>query len=142
MSVYSTRWIKRCGEYAKENLVFAPEDFEDVIALMPQPFIDCGLGSVVAIGDAADILTEDSGENKYVSNQSRSDKSKHAAMMGLAWVTLNGMIIIATDLFLGRTSEHEACKACIEALGAIPGKYALMYDKGVSKLSLVAAAHD
>lgn len=134
MSVYVPRWIKRCGAFAKENLIFQPQDYESVIALMPQPFIDCGLGSVVAIGDCTDILTEDSGENKYISNQSRSDKSKHAAMMGLAWVTPNGMIVIATDLFLGRTSEHEACKMCVDALSSIPGKYALMYDKGVSKL--------
>ena len=54
--------------------------------------------------------------------------------MGLTWVTPNGCIIIATDLFLGRTSEHEACKACLPALNCIPAKYSLMYDKGVSKL--------
>jgi hypothetical protein len=102
--------------------------------MMPQAFIGCGLGSVVAIGDCTDILTEDSHENKYVSNQSRSDKSKHAAAMGLTWVTPNGYIIIATDLFMGRSSEHEACKACLPALNRIPAKYSLMYDKGVSKL--------
>ena len=47
-------------------------------------------------------------------------KSKHAAAMGLTWVTPNGYIIIATDLFLGRSSEHEACKACLPALNRIP----------------------
>ena len=134
ISEYVPRWIKRLGRFAKENLVFMPEDFETIVNLTPQPFRDCGLGSVVAIGDCTDLLTEDSRQNKYVSNQSRSDKSKHAAAMGLIWVTPNGMIIIATDLFLGRSSEHEACKTCLPALNRIPAKYALMYDKGVSKL--------
>ena len=134
MSEYIPRWIRRLGRYAKENLVFEPKDYQVIIDMMPQAFIDCGLGSVVAIGDCTDIMTEDSRENKYVSNQSRSDKSKHAAAMGLIWVTPNGAIIIATDLFLGRSSEHEACKACLPALNRIPAQYSLMYDKGVSKL--------
>ena len=134
MSAYVPRWIRRMGKYAKANLVFLPQDFESITSRAPQAFLDCGLGSVVAIGDCTDILTEDSRENKYVSNQSRSDKSKHSAAMGLTWVTPNGYIMIATDLFLGRSSEHEACKACLPALNLIPAKYALMYDKGVSKL--------
>ena len=134
MSECVPRWIRRLGRYAKANLVFLPKDFESITDMAPQAFIDCGLSSVVAIGDCTDILTEDSRENKYISNQSRSDKSKHAAAMGLTWVTPNGYIMIATDLFLGRSSEHEACKACLPALNRIPAKYALMYDKGVSKL--------
>ena len=134
MSIYVSRWIRRLGRFAKANLVFEPEDYETLAAMMPEAFVQCGLSSVVAIGDCTDIMTEDSRENKYLSNQSRSDKSKHAAAMGLTWVTPNGMIIIATDLFLGRVSEHEACKACLPALNRIPAKYSLMYDKGVSKL--------
>ena len=134
MTTYMQRWIVRLGRYAKENLVYCPDDWDAITRQLPQPFIDCGLGSVVAIGDCTDILTDDSAENKYVSNQSRSDKSQHAAAMGLTWVTPNGMIIIATDLFLGRTSEHEACKACLPALNQIPAHLSLMYDKGVSKL--------
>ena len=134
MSEHIPVWIKRLGKFAKENLVFLPKDFKTISDMIPEPFTTCGLGSVVAIGDCTDILTEDSRDNKYVSNQSRSDKSKHSAAMGLTWVSPNGMIIIATDLFLGRTSEHEACKACLPALNRIPAEYALMYDKGVSKL--------
>jgi hypothetical protein len=128
------RWIRRLGLYAKENLVFLPEDLEDIISEMPEAFIECGLGSVVAIGDCTDLLTEDSRSNRYISNQARSDKSDHAAAMGITWTTPNGFIVVATDLFLGRTSEHEACKACLPELNKIPAKYALMYDKGVSKL--------
>ena len=32
--------------------------------------------------------------------------------------------------------EQEACKACAKVLERIPGKYALMYDKGVAKLQV------
>ena len=105
-----------------------------VKALIPQAFKDCGLGDVVLIGDCTDLLTETSRESILTSNLLRSDKSKHSAAMGLTWCTPNGYIAIATDLFMGRTSEHAACKACRDALGRIPGKYALMYDRGVSKL--------
>lgn len=77
ISDHVPRWIRRMGRFAKANLVFMPKDFESITEMMPQAFLDCGLGSVVAIGDCTDILTEDSRENKYVSNQSRSDKSKH-----------------------------------------------------------------
>ena len=101
---------------------------------MPQAFKDCGLGTIVAIGDCTDLLTETSRESILTSNLLRSDKSKHSAAMGLTWVTPNGYIVIATDLFMGRTSEHAACKACCGALGRIPGEYGLMYDRGVSKL--------
>ena len=135
MSQWVARWIRKLGAYAKANLIFAPRDYESLIRLLPASFKECGLGSVVLIGDASDILCEDDrGTNIARAKQEHSDKTKHAAGMGLAWVSPNGLIVIATDLLLGRTSEHAACLACKPQLDRIPAKYALMYDKGVSKL--------
>ena len=135
MTEYTQIWIRRCGRYAKANLVFAPREWSSVAQLAPQVFIDCGLGKVVAIGDASDLLCEDDrGTNLARANQSRSDKSSHAAAMGLNWVTPYGYIVISTDLLLGRSSEHQACLASKVQLDRIPAEFALMYDKGVSKL--------
>ena len=143
----------------KENVVIQPKDYASIVALMPKAYIDCGLGTIVATGDCTDILTETSRESTLNSLRLRSSKTDHSAAMGLTWVSPNGiyvpqpptllsgtpylyldlpnlagLILIATDLFMGRSSEHEACKACIEALSQIPPEYGLMYDKGVSKL--------
>ena len=134
MSVDSSRWIRRLGRFAKENLIIEPKDYQTVLDLLPKSFKECGLDTVVAIGDCTDIMTETSRESIMTSNLLRSDKSKHSAAMGLTWCTPNGQIIIATDLFMGRSSEHEACKACIPAFERMPAKFSVMYDKGVSKL--------
>ena len=54
--------------------------------------------------------------------------------MGLSWVTPTWYIVCCTDLITGRSSENEACKACLHVLNTIPSQFALMYYKGVNKL--------
>ena len=111
-------------------------DPEAIIAMMPKSFKDCGLGSVVLVGDCSDFATEGCNDSVVLSAEMHSDKTKHDAAMGLAWVTPNGYVALAADLFCGRTSENEACLACAPAFSKIPHKYALMYDKGVAKLQV------
>ena len=103
---------------------------------MPQSFVDSGLGSVVLIGDCTDLATEGCNDSVLTSAEMHSDKTKHDVAMGLAWVTPNGYVALACDLFCGRTSENEACAACAPALSKIPHKFAFMYDKGVAKLQV------
>ena len=102
---------------------------------MPESFKECGLGKVLLVGDCTDILTEGS-SSVVTSSEMHSDKSHHDVAMGLAWVTPNGFVAVATDLFCGRTSEQEACKECGPIFSKIPAMYALMYDKGVAKLQV------
>ena len=87
------------------------------------------------VGDCTDIRTE--GDSSVVASaEMHSDKTKTDAAMGLAWVTPTGFVGLATDLFCGRTSENKACQACVPVFAIIPGKYSLMYDKGVAKLQV------
>ena len=137
MSDYTRKWIKRLGAFSKANLVTHPEhpeDWQSIVDQAPQAFIDCGLQQVVAIGDCTDILTMEPKKGICQRNQLRSEKSAHSVAMGLSWVTPTGYIVCCTDLFTGRTSENEACKACLCVLNEIPSQFALMYDKGVNKL--------
>lgn len=134
MSTYTRKWIERLGTFSKENLVHHPDDWQSVVDQAPQAFRDCGLEQVVVISDCTDILTMEPKEGIVQRNQLRSEKSHHAVAMGLTWVTPTGCIVICTDLFTGRTSENEACKACLCVLNEIPSQFALMYDKGVNKL--------
>ena len=109
----------------------------DVIASMtPKSFKDCGLGSVVLVGDATDILTEGCNTSVVTSSEMHSDKTSHDVAMGLAFVTGTGYVALACDLFCGRTSEQEACKTCSPVFKHIHGKHAVMYDKGVAKLQV------
>ena len=134
MSVYVVKWIRRLGAFAKACLVQAPRDWQSVADLAPEALIACGLQRVVVIGDCTDILVEEPSAGIMQRNQLRSDKSSHDVAMGIAWVTPIGEIVICSDLITGRSSELEACKACLVELNKIPAKFALMYDKGVNKL--------
>ena len=106
-----------------------------IMQMMPASFTSCGLGKVVLVGDCTDILTEGC-DSVLESSQMHSDKSHHDVAMGLAWVTPNGYVALACDLFCGRTSEQEACKECGPVFSKIPAQCALMYDKGVAKLQV------
>ena len=133
-SEYVQSWIRRLGSFAKALLVRMPSP-TTIMELMPESFKTCGLGSVVLVGDCTDILTEGC-DSVLASSEMHSDKSHHNVAMGLAWVTPNGYVALATDLFCGRTSEQEACKQCGPIFSKIPSKCALMYDKGVAKLQV------
>ena len=128
-------WIPRLGKFSKEVLVRMPENIDSILKKMPQTWKDCGLEQAVLIGDCTDVMTEGSGE-LVTSSQLQSEKSKRNAAMGLQFCTPNGFIAVATDLFLGRTSENEACKQAATILNKIPGKFAFLYDRGVSKLQV------
>ena len=118
MSIYVTRWIKRCGSYMKENVVIQPKDYASIVALMPQAYIDCGLGTIVAIGDCTDILTETSRESTLNSLRLRSSKTDHSAAMGLTWVSPNGaavgMHVCSPTLAdpLAALLRPESCRTC------------------------------
>ena len=127
--------MRRLGYFSKKHLVRLPE-CEVIESLTPQSFTNCGLGSVVAIGDCTDIATEGCSASVLTSAEMHSDKTKQDAALGLAFVTPTGYVCIATDLFCGRTSEAEACYAAVTAFAKIPHKNALMYDKGVAKLQV------
>ncbi|KAJ1634645.1 hypothetical protein T492DRAFT_1133770 [Pavlovales sp. CCMP2436] len=50
-------WIFKLGAFAKHTLIGIP-DMEYILQSMPESFMECGMGGVVAVGDATDILCE------------------------------------------------------------------------------------
>jgi hypothetical protein len=106
---------------------------EVIEGMMPQVFKDLGLGHCILIGDCMNILTER--HNGPVSHAAVRHSDETSAATGLLWCTPNGVVAVATDLFVGRASKMEACKLCCETIfSRIPSKYALMYYKNARKL--------
>jgi len=135
MGRYVKTWIKKLGTVAKNELVGLP-GLDEIEELMPQAFHDLGLASVALIGDCTDIPTDRISCSFWLSSLAHSDKTDHTAAMGLQWCTPNGLVAVACDLFMGRSSEQSACKECGPIFKRVPNKWAFMYDKGVKKLQL------
>jgi hypothetical protein len=132
MSEVVREWIPRFGKVGR-SWVWLPS-MEFVERSMPRSFIESGMQQTALVGDATDLLTETVRNLISVRNQQRSDKSKHAAAMGLSWCTPSGWTAIASDLVLGRTSEYNAAVALAPQFAAVPARWSLCYDKGVASL--------
>ncbi|KAJ1639989.1 hypothetical protein T492DRAFT_855683 [Pavlovales sp. CCMP2436] len=48
-------WIFKLGAFAKHTLIGIP-DMEYILQSMPESFMECSMGGVVAVSDATDIL--------------------------------------------------------------------------------------
>jgi hypothetical protein len=135
-SDYVDKWIPRLGMFAKANLVFLPK-IKTIVALMPQSFIDCGMGKVVLVGDCKDHDVHDESGSLVGHADLPSSKTGGPVAMGQAWCTPTGFVAVAADLVLGRGSEQELSKAVGELVFCdIPAQYSLCYDRGVAKLRL------
>ena len=131
-------WIIRLGEYAKAALIVLPPA-DCLEALMPQSFKDCGMGDTGLVGDGCVFLTEAVRVAwlQSVGNCMYDSKTDHPGAMGMMFCSPNGGACVASPLFLGRCSEHNAVKYLRDQLDDLPSHMAVCYDKGICGLQMI-----
>lgn len=103
--------------------------------------VDMNMELVHLLGDACDFEVEQPRHPAFakVANQGRSDKIGAFAARGTTFSNAAGLLVVATPLYLARSSELQGVISLKDQLPALPTWAQFCYDKGIKSGSMRAA---
>lgn len=128
-------WVHRLGHHARVSMIGLPPA-ECLEAMMPQSFIDCGMGDCGLIGDGCSFMTESvrAAWLQAVYQQMYDSKTEHPGALGMMFCSAGGGACCVAPLYLARCSELNAVKALRDQLDGLPSHMSVSYDKGIRGL--------